>query len=79
MIDDPGNFLEVKSLGEDLAWDIIKLWMESAGRDGGMDGGIDDVVGRPDDGIGTSTKGDKEDDEGAGSGTPDALTHLPPL
>ena len=33
MIDDKENFLEVKSLGEELSWNIIKLWMESAGRD----------------------------------------------
>lgn len=33
MIDDPKNFLEVKALGEELAWKVIKLWMEAAGRD----------------------------------------------
>ena len=33
MIEAPENFLEVKSLGEELSWNIIKLWMESAGRD----------------------------------------------
>ena len=33
MIEDKANFLEVKALGEDLAWKVIKLWMESAGRD----------------------------------------------
>ena len=33
MIEDEENFLEVKALGEDLAWKVIKLWMESAGRD----------------------------------------------
>ena len=27
------NFLEVQALGEDLAWKVIKLWMESEGRD----------------------------------------------
>jgi hypothetical protein len=26
-------FLEVRALGEDLAWKVIKLWMEAAGRD----------------------------------------------
>ena len=25
--------LQVKALGEDLAWKVIKLWMETAGRD----------------------------------------------
>ena len=29
----PDNFLEVKALGEDLAYEVIKLWMEKAGRD----------------------------------------------
>ena len=33
MIDDEDNFLEVNALGEDLAWKVIKLWMETAGRD----------------------------------------------
>jgi hypothetical protein len=33
MIEDVENFLEVKALGEDLAWTVIKLWMQSAGRD----------------------------------------------
>ena len=33
MIDDKENFLEVESLGEDLAWKVTKLWMETAGRD----------------------------------------------
>ena len=33
MIEDVTNFLEVKALGEDLAWRVIKLWMQSAGRD----------------------------------------------
>ncbi len=33
MIEDEVNFLEVKALGEDLAWRVIKLWMQSAGRD----------------------------------------------
>ena len=33
MIEDEENFLEVKALGEDLAWRVIKLWMQSAGRD----------------------------------------------
>ena len=33
MIEDEDNFLEVKALGEDLAWRVIKLWMQSAGRD----------------------------------------------
>jgi len=33
LIEDPENFLEVRSLGEDLAWRVIKLWMQSAGRD----------------------------------------------
>ena len=27
------NFLEVKALGDEMAWDVIKLWMKSAGRD----------------------------------------------
>ena len=27
------QFLEVKELGEDLAYKVIKLWMEKAGRD----------------------------------------------
>ena len=30
---DPNNFLEVKALGEDLAYEVIKLWMKKAGRD----------------------------------------------
>ena len=25
--------MEVQALGEDLAWKVIKLWMESEGRD----------------------------------------------
>ncbi|CAB4067000.1 unnamed protein product [Lepeophtheirus salmonis] len=33
MIDEPQNFLEVTSLGEELAWKVIKLWMKTAGRD----------------------------------------------
>ena len=33
MIDSKDNFLEVEALGEDLAWKVIKLWMESEGRD----------------------------------------------
>ena len=33
MIEDEVNFLEVKALGEDLAWRVIKRWMQSAGRD----------------------------------------------
>eukprot|EP00095_Tigriopus_kingsejongensis_P001882 maker-scaffold70_size417918-snap-gene-3.18 protein:Tk01882 transcript:maker-scaffold70_size417918-snap-gene-3.18-mRNA-1 annotation:"leucine-rich repeat and wd repeat-containing protein kiaa1239-like" len=33
MIEEKQNFLEVKALGEDLAWKVIKLWMEAAGRD----------------------------------------------
>ena len=27
------NFLEVESLGKDLSWKVIKLWMDSSGRD----------------------------------------------
>ena len=30
---DPNNFMEVKALGEDLAYEVVKLWMEKAGRD----------------------------------------------
>ena len=33
MIYKEGNFLEVTPLGEKLAWNVIKLWMETAGRD----------------------------------------------
>ena len=33
MFDNIENFLEVKPLGEELAYRVIKLWMESAGRD----------------------------------------------
>ncbi|CAK1595571.1 unnamed protein product [Parnassius mnemosyne] len=33
MIDSEENFLEVKSLGEDLAMQVLKLWMASAARD----------------------------------------------
>ena len=33
MVDNIDNFLEVKPLGEDLAFKVMKLWMESAGRD----------------------------------------------
>ena len=33
MIDTKENFLEVEALGEDLAWKVIKLWMETEGRD----------------------------------------------
>ena len=33
MVFDPNNFLEVKALGEDLAYEVIKLWMKKAGRD----------------------------------------------
>ena len=33
MVDSKDNFLEVEALGEDLAWKVIKLWMESEGRD----------------------------------------------
>ncbi|XP_069948531.1 NACHT and WD repeat domain-containing protein 2 [Cherax quadricarinatus] len=33
MIDDENQFLEVRALGEDLAMDIIKRWMNTAARD----------------------------------------------
>jgi hypothetical protein len=33
LIESKENFLEVKALGEILAWKVIKLWMETAGRD----------------------------------------------
>ena len=33
MVDNRSNFLEVKPLGEELAYKVMKLWMESAGRD----------------------------------------------
>ncbi|XP_022837099.1 NACHT and WD repeat domain-containing protein 2 [Spodoptera litura] len=33
MIDSEENFLEVKALGEDLAMQVLKLWMASAARD----------------------------------------------
>ena len=33
MVDNRNNFLEVKPLGEELAYKVMKLWMESAGRD----------------------------------------------
>nr|XP_049705722.1 NACHT and WD repeat domain-containing protein 2 [Helicoverpa armigera] len=33
MIDSEDNFLEVKALGEDLAMQVLKLWMASAARD----------------------------------------------
>ena len=32
MIEDDTQFLEVTALGTDLAWKIMKLWMQSAGR-----------------------------------------------
>lgn len=33
MIEDKENFMEVKALGEKLAWKVMKLWMETGGRD----------------------------------------------
>ena len=33
MVDNKENFLEVKPLGEELAFKVMKLWMESGGRD----------------------------------------------
>ena len=33
MVDQRNNFLEVEPLGEELAFKVMKLWMESAGRD----------------------------------------------
>ena len=33
VIENKENFLEVKALGEDMAWDVIKLWMKEGGRD----------------------------------------------
>jgi hypothetical protein len=33
MIESKENFLEVRALGDLLAWKVIKLWMETAGRD----------------------------------------------
>ena len=33
MIESEENFMEVEPLGVELAWKVIKLWMESAGRD----------------------------------------------
>ena len=33
MIEDDGQFMEVCSLGKDLAWTVTKLWMKAAGRD----------------------------------------------
>ena len=33
MVEEKQNFLEVRALGEDLAWKVIKLWMEADGRD----------------------------------------------
>ena len=33
MVTDTNNFLEVKALGEELAYEVIKLWMNTAGRD----------------------------------------------
>ena len=33
MVDNRENFLEVQPLGEELAYRVIQLWMESAGRD----------------------------------------------
>ena len=33
MIECKENFMEVEELGVDLSWKVIKLWMETAGRD----------------------------------------------
>ena len=33
MIPKEDNFLEVKELGAELAWNVMKLWMETGGRD----------------------------------------------
>ena len=33
MIESKENFLEVAALGEKLAWTVIKLWMNTDGRD----------------------------------------------
>ena len=33
MVDDPDNFLEVKALGSVLAYNVMKSWMQHAGRD----------------------------------------------
>ena len=33
MIESKENFMEVEALGDELAWKVIKLWMETAGRD----------------------------------------------
>lgn len=33
MIDSPENFIEVTALGEDLAMEVIKMWMQTACRD----------------------------------------------
>ena len=33
MIECKDNFMEVEELGVDLSWKVIKLWMETAGRD----------------------------------------------
>lgn len=33
MIEDEENFLEVQALGKELAWQVIKLWMKTDGRD----------------------------------------------
>ena len=33
MIDSPDNFIEITALGDDLAMNVIKMWMEKACRD----------------------------------------------
>ena len=33
MVEDQDNFLEVTPLGKEMAWKVIKLWMQGAGRD----------------------------------------------
>ena len=32
MIEDDNQFLEITALGSELAWRVMKLWMQSAGR-----------------------------------------------
>jgi hypothetical protein len=32
LVEDDNQFLEITALGKELAWKVMKLWMESAGR-----------------------------------------------
>ena len=33
LIEEDSNFVQIQALGKDLAWNIMKLWMKSVGRD----------------------------------------------